>query len=148
MIDATSSDPVTLNGSCHCGAIQFTVTLTEGFSSARRCTCSICRMRGAVAVTSTPNAFRIMQGGDKLATYRFNTKTAEHHFCSQCGIYTHHKRRSNPDQLGVNVACLEGVSPFDFRELIVFDGSRHPADNAGHRTYVAGVLRFEPAGEA
>ena len=29
-------------------------TLTEGFASARRCTCSICRMRGAVAVTSTP----------------------------------------------------------------------------------------------
>jgi hypothetical protein len=46
----------------------------------------------------------------------------------------------------VNVACLEGVSPFDFRELIVFDGSRHPADNADHKTYVAGVLRFEPAG--
>ena len=71
-------------------------------------------MRGAVAVTSTPDAFRITQGEDKLATYRFNTKAAEHHFCSVCGIYTHHKRRSNPNQLGVNVACLEGVSPFDF----------------------------------
>jgi len=30
--------------------------------------------------------------------------------------------------------------------LVVFDGSRHPADNADHKTYVAGVLRFEPAG--
>jgi hypothetical protein len=108
----------------------------------------MCRMRGAVAVTSKPEAFRITQGADKLATYRFNTRTAEHHFCSDCGIYTHHKRRSNPDQLGVNVACLEGVSPFDFLELIVFDGNRHPADNAEHKTYVAGVLRFEPAAEA
>ena len=105
-------------------------------------------MRGAVAVTSTPEAFRITQGEDKLATYRFNTRTAEHHFCSVCGIYTHHKRRSAPNQLGVNVACLEGVSPFDFRELVVFDGSRHPADNAEHKTYIAGVLRFEPAAEA
>lgn len=146
MIDSTSSDPVTLNGACHCGAIRFTVMLTEGFASARRCTCSICRMRGAVAVTSTPNAFQITEGEGKLATYRFNTRTAEHHFCSVCGIYTHHKRRSDPNQLGVNVACLEGASPFDFRELIVFDGSRHPADNADHKTYVAGVLRFEPAG--
>ena len=145
MIDAASSEPVTLDGACHCGAVHFTVTLTEGFASARRCTCSICRMRGAVAVTSTPDDFRITQGEDKLATYRFNTKAAEHHFCSTCGIYTHHKRRSNPNQLGVNVACLEGVSPFDFRELLVFDGSRHPADNAEHKTYVAGVLRFEPA---
>lgn len=98
-------------------------------------------------MTSTPAEFRITQGEDKLATYQFNTKTAEHHFCSICGIYTHHKRRSNPNQLGVNVACLDGVSPFDFREIIVFDGNRHPADNDEHKTYVAGVLRFEPAQE-
>lgn len=144
MIDVRSNEPVTLNGACHCGAVKFTATLTEGFASARRCTCSICRMRGAVAVTSTPGAFRITQGEDKLATYRFNTKSAEHHFCTVCGIYTHHKRRSNPHQLGVNVACLNGISPFDFHEVVVFDGGRHPADNAEHRTYTAGVLRFEP----
>lgn len=101
-------------------------------------------MRGAVAVTSTHEGFRIIAGEDRLATYRFNTKTAEHHFCRVCGIYTHHKRRSNPNELGVNVACLEGVSPFDFSEVVVHDGSRHPADNPQHRTYRAGVLRFEP----
>jgi hypothetical protein len=148
LIDTASAEPITLNGSCHCGAVKFNVTLTEGLASARRCTCSICRMRGAVAVTSTPDAFRITQGEDKLATYRFNTNTAEHHFCSVCGIYTHHKRRSNPNELGVNVACLEGVSPFDFREVKVHDGQRHPADNPEHKTYVAGVLRFEPIPDA
>jgi hypothetical protein len=147
LIDTASSEPVTLKGACHCGAVQFTVTLTEGFASARRCTCSICRMRGAVAVTSTPDHFCITDGQDYLATYRFNTNTAEHHFCTVCGIYTHHKRRSDPHQLGVNVACLEGVSPFEFREIVVFDESRHPADNAEHRTYTAGVLRFEPASD-
>lgn len=147
MIDARSDQPVTIEGACHCGAVQFTVTLTQGFASARRCTCSLCRMRGAVAVTSTPADFRLTLGEGKLATYRFNTRTAEHHFCSVCGIYTHHKRRSNPDQFGVNVACLKGVSPFDFREVVVYDGERHPADDAEHRTYTAGVLRFEPASE-
>ena len=145
MIDTGSSKPVAVNGSCHCGSVKFALTLTEGYASARRCTCSICRMRGAVAVTSTPEAFEITQGQDKLSTYRFNTKAAEHHFCSVCGIYTHHKRRSNPGQLGVNVACIEGISPFDFPEVIVFDGERHPSDNREHRTYVAGVLRFEAA---
>jgi hypothetical protein len=146
LIDTRSSEPVALKGACHCGAVRFALTLTEGFASARRCTCSICRMRGAVAVTSTPEAFEITQGQDKLATYRFNTNVAEHHFCSVCGIYTHHKRRSNPGQLGVNAACLEGISPFDFSEIIVFDGERHPSDTIGHQAYVAGVLRFEPAG--
>ena len=147
MIDTGSSEPVTLNGSCHCGAVKFMATLTEGFASARRCTCSICRMRGAVAVTSTHENFKITEGEDFLATYRFNTNTAEHHFCTVCGIYTHHKRRSNPDQLGVNVACLEGVSPFDFKEVVVYDGQRHPGDNPTHTTYTAGVLRFEPASD-
>jgi hypothetical protein len=145
LIDTRSNQPITLNGSCHCGAVKFTAELPEGLASARRCTCSICRMRGAVAVTSTHDGFRITRGQEKLATYRFNTMSAEHHFCSVCGIYTHHKRRSNPGQLGVNVACLEGVSPFDFTDVVVFDGSRHPADNPEHKTYTAGVIRFEPA---
>jgi hypothetical protein len=144
-MDLTSSAPVSLRGGCHCGGIQFDVMLPLGFASARRCTCSICRMRGAIAVTSTAADFTITKGADLLATYQFNTRTAEHHFCKKCGIYTHHKRRSNPDQLGVNVACLEGVSPFDFREVVVYDGQRHPGDDPTHTTYTAGTLTFTPA---
>jgi hypothetical protein len=104
-------------------------------------------MRGAVAVTSTPASFHMTQGEEQLATYRFNTGVAEHHFCDVCGIYTHHKRRSNPNELGVNVACLEGVSPFDFKEVPVNDGSHHPSDDPEHKAYLAGVLRFDPAAQ-
>ena len=146
MIDPESSEPISLAGACHCGAVRFTVDLPYGLASARRCTCSLCRMRGAVAVTAILDGLTITEGADKLATYRFNTGVAEHHFCSICGIYTHHKRRSNPDQLGVNAACLEGVSPFDFAEITVNDGELHPSDNGG-RTRIAGVLRFDPAAE-
>ena len=102
-------------------------------------------MRGAIAVTANVDGLKITQGENRLATYRFNTRTAEHHFCTVCGIYTHHKRRSNPGELGVNVACLAGVSPFDFREVIVYDGERHPADNPEHQSFVAGTLTFTPA---
>jgi hypothetical protein len=142
LIDTAGSVPVTLDGSCHCRVVQFTVTLPQGLASARRCTCSICRMRGAVAVTGSLTDFKLKQGADKLATYRFNTNVAEHHFCSVCGIYTHHRRRSNPEELGINVACLEGVSPFDFAQVVVNDGERHPSDNGG-QTLQAGVLRYE-----
>jgi hypothetical protein len=48
-------------------------------------------------------------------------------------------------QLGVNVACLAGLSPFDFTEAVVNDGERHSRDNPDGRTYVAGVLRFTAA---
>lgn len=145
MIDSGSSAPVTVEGGCHCGAVRFTCTLTAGFASARRCSCSLCRMRGAVALTSTPEAFHITAGEDELRTYRFNTGVAEHHFCGRCGIYTHHKRRSNPNELGVNAACLDGVSPFDFERVQVNDGERHSSDDPDGKTRIAGTLRYERA---
>lgn len=144
-VDVTSSEPIALAGSCHCGAVGFMVELPLGMASARRCTCSICRMRGAIAVTTLLNGLTITRGEEKLTTYRFNTGVAEHHFCTVCGIYTHHRRRSNPDQLGVNVACLDGVSPFDFLEVLVNDGERHPSDDPEGRSRVAGTLIFRPA---
>ena len=123
MIDVTSNEPTTLNGACHCGAVQFIAELPEGLASARRCTCSICRMRGAVAVTGTIDRFTVHQGADKLATYRFNTKSAEHHFCTVCGIYTHHQRRSDPTQVGFNVGCLDSVDPFALGDIPVANGA-------------------------
>ena len=102
-------------------------------------------MRGAVAVTAGVAGLEILAGADLLGTYRFNTRTAEHHFCSVCGIYTHHKRRSNPNELGVNVACLDGLSPFDFTEVVVYDGERHPRDQPDGKSIVAGTLVFKPA---
>jgi len=40
----------TLEGFCHCGTVRFTAKLIDGFKTIRRCTCSYCRMRGAIAV--------------------------------------------------------------------------------------------------
>ena len=137
-------DASDVNGACHCGTVRFRVRLTDGVRTARRCTCSLCRMRGAVAVTAATDALTVVEGEEALSLYQFNTGAAKHWFCSRCGIYTHHQRRSNPDQYGVNVACLEGVSPFDFESVPVMDGERHPSD-AGGVNRVAGVLRYERA---
>ena len=71
---------------------------------------------------------RVTKGADMLTLYQFNTKTAKHYFCSHCGIYTHHQRRSNPDQFGFNVGCLDGVDPFELGEVITNDGVNHPSD--------------------
>jgi hypothetical protein len=43
----------------------------------------------------------------------------------------------------VNVACIEGVSPFDFPEVKVMDGSNHPADDLSKIGAVVGVLKYE-----
>ncbi|KAA2312997.1 GFA family protein [Pseudooceanicola sediminis] len=126
---------------CHCRAVQFEVQLTDGLRTIRRCSCSYCRMRGAIAVSAPLDGLTFLAGEDKLSLYQFNTKAAKHFFCSICGIYTHHQRRSDPTQFGINVSCLEGVSPFDFPEVIVNDGVNHPSDMPS-APRVAGVLRF------
>jgi hypothetical protein len=134
-----------LNGACHCGAVRFRVRLSDGLNTARRCNCSFCRMRGAIAVSAPLDGFVLTAGEEVLSEYRFNTGTARHFFCSRCGIYTHHQRRSNPNEYGVNVACIDGISPFDFEAVIVNEGVAHPADDVEARgSRVAGVLRYEP----
>lgn len=126
---------------CHCGAVRFTVQLSDGFNTVRRCNCSFCRMRGAVVVSAPLMGIEILTGKDKLTEYRFNTGTARHFFCSVCGIYTFHQRRSSPDQYGVNVACIENVSPFDFPCVEVTDGVNHPSDGVSQG--VVGYLRYQ-----
>ena len=131
-------------GRCHCGAVRFRVTLTEDLASARRCNCSYCGMRGAVALSAPLGHFSLTVGADKLSRYRFNTGAAAHYSWSVCGIYTHHQRRSNPDQYGINAACLEGVGPFDFAAVEVFDGVNHVRDmGPDAKPRRVGVLRFE-----
>ena len=136
------SDTSVRTGQCHCGAVRFEATLSDGFNSIRRCTCSYCRMRGAVVVMAEMGGIKLLQGEDALASYRFHTGTAQHFFCSRCGIYTHHQRRSNQNLYAVNVACLDGVSPFDFSEVPVMDGVNHTNDT-GRPTRRA-CLRGQP----
>ncbi|MEO5614458.1 MAG: GFA family protein [Cypionkella sp.] len=130
-----------MDAACHCGAVQFRLRLSDGVNSARRCDCSLCRMRGAVVVSARVGEIVFVRGEENLSLYQFNTKVARHYFCKTCGVYTHHQRRSDPRQFGVNVACITGMSPFDFVEVLVMNGVSHPLD-AGGGDRVAGVLRY------
>lgn len=131
-------------GACHCGAVRFDVKLLGGLESATRCNCSYCRMRGAVALTANAADLKVRKGFETLRLYSFGTHTAKHYFCGTCGIYTHHQRRSNPKHVGVNAACLEGLSCFDFEVVPVIDGVHHPADKGpGHVADQVGLLIYK-----
>ena len=117
--------------SCHCGTVELLLDLPEGIVDPRRCDCSMCRRRGAIAASVARDGLQIVRGQAHLRLYQFNTHVAEHYFCGICGIYTHHRRRSNPDQYGYNVACLEGIDPFALGTIPVNDGVNHPADRTG-----------------
>jgi len=115
---------------CHCGSVELEIKLVDGFNTLRRCDCSFCRRRGAAAVSAPLDGIKIIKGAECLTLYQWNTKVAKHYFCSKCGVYTHHQRRSNPNEYGINVGTIEGINPRDFEPIPWVDGVNHPADKS------------------
>jgi len=128
----------TYRGSCHCGRVRFEIR-TE-LTRVSECNCSICRRKGALWHPAAESDLQIVAGEADLALYQFNTSIAKHYFCKHCGIYTHHQPRTKPDWIGVNMGCIEGVSPFDFETVPVNDGIHHPSD--GKSSGIIGYLKF------
>jgi hypothetical protein len=107
-------------GSCHCGRVRFRVR--ADLSRVSECNCSICTKKGILHLIVLPEDFELLQGGDALSTYKFNTHTAKHTFCRLCGIHPFYVPRSDPDKISVNARCLDGVDPALLRPSRFFDG--------------------------
>lgn len=112
---------------CHCGAVELQLRPAEALADIRRCTCSFCIRRGAPAISAALDDLEVVRGAEHLTLYTWGTGTARHYFCAICGIYTHHQRRSDPTQYGVNAACIEGVE-IDRLDIPWSDGRNHPSD--------------------
>ncbi|HUN26707.1 MAG TPA: GFA family protein [Steroidobacteraceae bacterium] len=97
---------VTHTGGCHCGRVRF-----EALAPARievsDCNCSICGKSGYLHLVVPADRFKLLCGRDALTTYTFNTHTAQHLFCSTCGIKSFYVPRSHPDGFSVNARCLD-----------------------------------------
>lgn len=115
---------------CHCGSVELEIDLPDGITDLRFCNCSMCRRKGAVMASVPLAGLRVVKGQEALKLYQFHTRTAEHYFCRHCGIYTHHRKRSDPSVYGFNLGCLDGVNPFALKldELPVNDGVNHLCD--------------------
>jgi hypothetical protein len=107
-------------GGCHCGAVRFEVLAPDEIE-ATECTCSICRKGGYLHLIVPAGRFRLLTGEDKLTTYTFNTGTAQHRFCSVCGIKGFYVPRSKPDGFSVNVRCLD-EGAVRVTRIALFDG--------------------------
>ncbi|NVH63681.1 hypothetical protein PS706_02649 [Pseudomonas fluorescens] len=87
-----------LEGSCHCGAVTFSLTSAHPYPY-QRCYCSICRKTqggGGYAINLAGDAQSLKVRGRKLISIyharlkpegasRAHASSAERHFCSQCG---------------------------------------------------------------
>lgn len=96
-------------GSCHCGAVQFEID-TE-ITDLYVCDCSLCRKKNALMTSVHEDRFNLVSGEGVLTLYQWNMRIARHYFCSVCGIYTFHKKRSMPDHYGINVHSLDNFDP-------------------------------------
>jgi len=96
-------------GSCHCGGVKFRIDAE--ITELTTCDCSLCAIRNAVMTKVPENALTVLEGESLLTLYQWNTRRAKHYFCSRCGIYVFHRKRSMPDHFGINVFCLEGFDP-------------------------------------
>ena len=120
------------SGSCHCGQIKFLIDAE--ITQLTTCDCSLCKKKNALMTKVHENQFQLLSGADTIAEYRWNTKVARHFFCADCGIYTFHKKRSEPDHYGINIHCLDG-----------FDASAVPVRKTTGRTMT--VVGDEPREE-
>ncbi len=78
-----------ITGSCHCANIRFTLTWEPDPSEipARACTCTFCVKHGGVWTACPGGALKVVvKDASRVSRYRFGTKTAEFHVCSQCGV--------------------------------------------------------------
>ena len=109
----------TYQGGCHCGSVRFRVLINRFVAD--DCNCSICRKKGFLHLIVPPENFELLQGADSLTNYTFNTKVAQHTFCSVCGIHPFYRPRSHPDMIDVNLRCLDAdiIDRFTIRS---FDG--------------------------
>ena len=109
-------------GGCHCGRVRFEV-MAPADLEVTDCNCSICSKSGYLHLTVPQSRFRLLSGADALTTYQFNTRTAQHRFCSVCGVKSFYVPRSNPEGYSVNARCLDEGTVSSLR-ITPFDGKR------------------------
>ncbi|KAF2190549.1 hypothetical protein K469DRAFT_721449 [Zopfia rhizophila CBS 207.26] len=106
-----SIESQTYDASCHCGTVQFTVTLAPPLAKQKpvSCNCSICSRNGYLLVYPLREQLNVMSGEGALRDYAFGRKRNRHKFCSKCGSSVFFDPRmaeygEEPDLLGVNVS--------------------------------------------
>jgi hypothetical protein len=118
------------HGSCHCGAIRFECDLDLAAGTSR-CNCSICTKGRFWKALARAANFRLLQGEDVLADYRFMGAaggTIHHRFCRHCGVKPF--GQGEMAALGgmfyaVNLGCLDDATAAELAEApVAFEDGR------------------------
>lgn len=78
-----------ISGSCHCGNISFALAWKPEPMEivARACTCSFCTKHGGVWASCPGGRLEVnIKQPALVSKYAFETRTAQFHICSRCGV--------------------------------------------------------------
>jgi hypothetical protein len=127
---------ITHKGGCHCGRVRFEVDAPAELYI-DECNCSMCTRTAFLHLIVGAERFRITQGREALSLYTFNTGTARHYFCSNCGIKPFYVPRSHPDGWSVNARCIDEGTVTGMK-INAIDGRNWERQYpAGHGEYLA-----------
>src|ERR1700726_156828 len=112
----------TLPGGCPAGLFRFEV-IAPARLEVTDCNCSLCSKYGYLHLIVPADRFKLRSRPEAPTTYSFNPHTAQHFFCSVCGVKSFYIPRSHPDGISVNARCIDSdtieamsVKPFDGRD--------------------------------
>jgi hypothetical protein len=143
-----------LRGRCHCGNIAFTLAWDPDPTEipARACLCSFCVKHGGVWTSNPNGALAVtVQDPKAVSRYAFETKTAEFHICTRCGVVPVVTSRIDGHLYAVvSVNAFEDVDPALLRHASAsFDGETE-ATRLERRTrnWISRVEYISPIAEA
>ncbi len=114
----------TYNGSCHCGAVTF--SLESEIEKVIECNCSHCARKGFLLHFVPGTQFTLLSGEENLTEYRFNKMHIAHLFCKTCGVQCFGKatNQEGVETVAVNVRTLPDL---DISALTIehFDGKNY-----------------------
>jgi hypothetical protein len=132
MSNTESHDDVqTLHGSCHCGAVEFTVK-ADPARGASRCNCSVCTKLGAFGSIVKPEAFTLLSDEGELGVYEWGSKISKRYFCKSCGTHCFgrgHLAEVGGDYVSFSYNTIDGLELSELK-VVHWDG-RHDNWQAG-----------------
>lgn len=121
-----------LDGSCHCGAVRFSVEANEPYPF-MRCYCSICRKTAgtggyAINLGADNRSFKLHQGQDDLRVYRAmldgKESSGQRHFCGRCGTALWLYDDSWPDLIHPHAGAIDTPLPMPPDRVHMMVGSK------------------------
>ncbi|KAA8650182.1 GFA family protein [Aspergillus tanneri] len=117
------SDQKSYQGSCHCGQVKYSVSLSPPLEQQDviQCNCSICSRNGYLFVYSKAADLQSEHSDSALKEYRFASKNYPHYFCTTCGtsLYAKGSAPDGGELVAVNVRTINDVDikALKFKEI-------------------------------